>query len=79
MALSNDERDIPSPPGRLSPIDEDTPTDLSIHNVMDPSGAVKPVLRACKCKVCARSPILSACQSPAREIVGCHEVESTSL
>jgi len=81
MTLSNDERDIPSPPGRVLLIDEEISVDPNTHNhsVVDPSGTIKPVLQSCERKVCARSPILSASQTPAQEIVDCHEVESTPL
>jgi len=79
MTLSKGGRDIPSPPGRLLLIDEKNSADHSINNLRgtDPSGIAKPILRACECKICAKSPALPASQNLTQEIVGSHEVQST--
>ena len=79
MTLSKGDRDIPSPPGRLLLIDEETSVDPNIHNLrgMNPSGTIKPGPRTCEREICAKSAVLSASQTLAQEIVGCHEVDST--
>lgn len=79
MIPSEGEGDIPSSPGYMLVIGEESSVESSIQDIrdMDLSGAVKPFSRACECKICARSPVLLASQTPAQEIVGGHQVEPT--
>ena len=80
MIVSKGEGNIPSSPGRLVLIDEESSIESTIHNPRDMnlSCATRPVLRACKCKICARSPVLLASQTLAQDTTGDHEVEPTS-
>ena len=79
MIPSEGEGDIPSSPGYVLLIGEESSVESSIQDVrdMDPSGTIKSVLRACECKICARSPVLLASQTPAQEVVGGHQIEPT--
>ena len=78
MTLSKGEGDISPSPGRLLLIDEGCSVESSIHNhnrsVKDPLSTDELVLRACECKICARSPIPVA----STEFVGGHQVVFTS-
>ena len=76
MIPSEGEGDIPSSPGYLLLIGEESSVESSIQDLrdMDPSGAIKPVSRACECKICVRSPVLLS-QSPAQDVMGGHHVE----
>jgi len=78
MTPSKGEGDVPSSPGRLLLIDEESsvePTTQKLE-VVDPSGTIKPILRACERKICAKSPVLSETQTLTLGIMGCHPVES---
>lgn len=79
MIPSEGEGDIPSSPGYLLLIGEESSVESSIQDLrdMDPSSTIKPVLRACECKICARSPALFASQTLAQEVVVSHQVEPT--
>ncbi|KAF9653054.1 hypothetical protein BDM02DRAFT_3108173 [Thelephora ganbajun] len=79
MIPSEGEGDIPSSPGYLLLIGEESSVGSSVQDLrdMDTSGAIKPVSRACECKICARSPVLLASQTPAQEIIGGHQVQPT--
>jgi len=78
MNPSKGEDNVPSSPGRLLLIDEESLVEPTAHNlgVVDPSGTIKPILRACECKICAKSPVLSESKTPTLGIVDCHQVES---
>jgi hypothetical protein len=80
MIPSEGEGDIPSSPGYLLVIGEESSAESSIRDLrdMDPLGTIKPISRTCECTICARSPVLLASQTPAQEIVGGHQVEPTS-
>jgi len=69
--------DIPSSPGQLLLIDEESPVEPSIQDQRDvePSVIITPALRACECQICAKSPT-PAPQTPAQGIVNDHQVES---
>ena len=77
MIPSEGEGDIPSSPGYLLLIGEESSIDSSVQDLRDinPSGTMKPLSRACGCKICARSPVLSESQNPAQEIMRGHKVE----
>jgi hypothetical protein len=77
MIPSEGEGDIPSSPGYLLLIGEESSVESSIHDLKDagPLGPIKSVSRACECKICARSPVPLVSQSPAQEIMGDHRVE----
>lgn len=79
MIPSEGEGDIPSSPGYLLLIGEESSVESSIQDLkdMDPSGAIKPISRTCACKICARSPVLHTSQTPALEIAGGHQAEPT--
>jgi len=79
MIPSEGEGDIPSSPGYLLLIGEESSVESSIQDPrdMDPSGTIKPVPRTCECKICARSPVIHASQTPAQETVGGQQVEPT--
>ena len=79
MIPSEGEGDIPSSPGYLLLIGEESSVESSIQDLrdMDPSGTIKPISRTCGCKICARSPVLHASQIPAQEVVDGHQVEPT--
>lgn len=78
MIPSEGEGDIPSSPGYLLLIGEESSVESSIHDFKDmgPSGLIKPLSRACECKICARSPFPLTSQSLAQEIIGDHQIES---
>ena len=71
MIPSEGEGDIPSSPGYLLLIGEESSVESSIQDLrdVDPSGTIKPILRPCECKICARSPVLLASQTLAQEVV----------
>lgn len=79
MIPSEGEGDIPSSPGYLLLIGEESSVESNIQDLTDtgPSGPIKPVSRACECKICARSPVLLASQNPAQDTIGDHLVEPT--
>lgn len=79
MIPSEGEGDIPSSPGYLLLIGEESSVESSIQELrnMDPLGTLKPVSRTCECKICARSPVIHISQTPAQEIVGGHQAEPT--
>ena len=66
-----------SSPGRLLLIDEGSSAEPSILRDMDPSGTIKPALRACECNTHPKLPALPGSKTPAPGIVGGHQVEST--
>ena len=71
----------PAPPPTHAPPQEIVVTSPSVNlgpkhfRDMDPSGTIGPVLRACECKICTRSPVLLASQTPAQRIVDGRQVE----
>jgi len=82
MIPSEGEGDIPSSPGYLLLIGEESSVESSIQDLkeMNPSAAIKPVPRVCACKICVRSPVLRASRTPAPDIpdiVGGHQAEPT--
>ena len=81
MVPQEGESDIPFPPGYLIPIDEESSAECSIQDLGDtiPSGVIEHDSRTCGCKVCARSPILLASQTPDPEIAGGHQADHTPL
>jgi len=79
MTLSKGDGDIPSYPGRLLLIDEESSVGPSAHDLRDmhPSGTVEPISQACECKTRGKSPVPFAPLTPAQGIVGGHRAEST--
>lgn len=79
MIPSEGEGDIPSSPGYLLLIGEESSVESSIQDLKDagPLGPINPVSRSCECKICARSPVLLPSQIPAQEVIGDHRAEPT--
>ena len=79
MIPSEGEGDIPSSPGYLLLIGEESSVESNLQDLgdMDQSVTIKPVPPACECKICARLPVPLASQAPAQEIMGGHQVDPT--
>lgn len=76
MIPSEGEGDIPSSPGYLLLIGEESSVESSVQDLKDagPLGPIKPVSRTCECKICARSPVPLTSKNPAQEVIGDHRV-----
>jgi len=79
MIPSEGEGDIPSSPGYLLLIGEESSVESNVQDPrdLDTPGTVKSISRACECKICARPPTLPPSQTPAQEIVNGHQADPT--
>lgn len=79
MIPSEDEGDIPYPPGYLFSIGEESSVGPSAQDLrdIDAVGTTGPILGACESVTYVRSPVLLTSQTPSQEIVGAYQVEPT--
>lgn len=75
MIPTESESDLPSPPGYPLPIGEERSVERGTQDLRftDPSGTTEHVPQSCECKLCMRSPVLLASQTPVHEIAGGHQ------